>query len=212
MDDLEHLVKIYDKNKKLLGNGYLLNINSSTIKIKGDELPILNSSTVVYIEIYNELVGISPYLCEIGVATKNQLNAHIKNKEESIERRNSLKVRTDLSFYIDTLMRNDKDITEEVPNMKINILNLSIGGMLISSNYNLLINDKITFYFKYSKFQLILVNAKVIRIDKKTNNNNDDDEHEAVNYGCSFAKMARYNESVIMQYLYDRQLQLYRNR
>jgi len=210
MDDLELLVKIYDKNKKLLGNGHLLSINSSTIKIKGDDLPILNSRTIVYIEIYNELVGISPYLCEIGVATRNQLNAHIQNKEENVERRNSLKVRTDLSFYIETLTRNDKDITEEVPTMKINILNLSIGGMLISSNYDLLINDKITFHFKYSKFQLILVNAKVIRIDKKKNNDND--ELETVNYGCSFAKMARYNESVIMQYLYDRQLQLYRNR
>ena len=210
MDDLGLLVKIYDKNKKLLGNGHLLNINSSTIKIKGDDLPILNSRTVVYIEIYNELVGISPYVCEIGVATKNQLNAHIKNKEENVERRNSLKVRTDLSFYIETLVRNDKDITDEVPNMKVNILNLSIGGMLISSNYDLLFNDIITFHFKYSKFQLILLNAKVIRIDKKKNYDND--ELETVNYGCSFAKMARYNESVIMQYLYDRQLQLYRNR
>ncbi|MDW5300025.1 MAG: PilZ domain-containing protein [Sedimentibacter sp.] len=210
MDKLVNLVKIYDNNKNLLGIGQLLNINSATIKIKGDNLPIINSETEVYIEIYDELVGISPYLCKIGVAAKNQLNAHIINKEAIIERRNSLKVRTDLSFYIESLERNDEDITKEVPNMKINMLNLCIGGMLISSNYDLLIDDKITFYFKYAKFQMILIHAKVIRIDIKKDNDND--EIETVNYGCSFSKMARYNESVIIQYLYDRQLQLYRNR
>lgn len=210
MDNLGLLVKIYNTNKELLGSGHLLNITSAAIKIKGDDLPIINSGTEVYIEIYDELVGISPYFCEIGVASRNQLNVHIISKENIIERRNSLKVRTDLSFYIDQFFRNEEDITKEVPNMKINLLNLSIGGMLISSNYDLLINDEITFYFQYAKYQLILLNAKVIRIDEKQDPDND--EHTIVNYGCCFEKMARYNESVITQYLYDRQLQLYKNR
>ncbi len=210
MDNSGLLVKVYNLNKKLEGVGHLLSINSDTIKIKGDDLPEIKSGTKVYIEIYNELTGISPYICEIGVASRNQLNAHIKSRENIIERRNSLKVRTDLSFYIETLIRNGEDITKDVPSMKLNVLNLSVGGMLISSNYDLLINDEIKFHFQYAKYQLILINAKVIRIDKKQRHDNDD--LETVNYGCSFEKMARYNESVIMQYLYDRQLQLYRNR
>lgn len=210
MDNLGLLVKIYNTNRELLGSGHLLNITSDTIKIKGDDLPIINSRTEVYIEIYDELTGISPYCCEIGVASRNQLNVHIISKENIIERRHSLKVRTDLSFYIDQLFRNSEDITKEVPNMKINLLNLSIGGMLISSNYDLLLNDEITFYFQYAKFQLILLHAKIVRIDKKQDSDND--EISTVNYGCCFEKMARYNEAVITQYLYDRQLQLYRNR
>jgi c-di-GMP-binding flagellar brake protein YcgR len=210
MDNSGLLVKVYNSNKELEGIGHLLSINSDTIKIKGDDLPEIKSGTKVYIEIYNELKGISPYICEIGVASRSQLNAHIKSRENIIERRNSLKVRTDLSFYIENLTRNDEDITKDVPNMKINLLNLSVGGMLISSNYDLLINDEIKFHFQYAKYQLILINAKVIRIDKKQDSDNK--ELETVNYGCSFEKMARYNESVIMQYLYDRQLQLHKNR
>jgi c-di-GMP-binding flagellar brake protein YcgR len=210
MDNSGLLVKVYNSNKELEGIGHLLSISSDTIKIKGDDLPEIKSGTKVYIEIYSELKGISPYICEIGVASRSQLNAHIISRENIIERRNSLKVRTDLSFYIETLTRNDEDITKDVPNMKINLLNLSVGGMLISSNYDLLINDEIKFHFQYAKYQLILINAKVIRIDKKQDSDNK--ELETVNYGCSFEKMAGYNESVIMQYLYDRQLQLYKNR
>lgn len=210
MDNSGLLVKVYNSSRELEGTGHLLSITSDTIKIKGDDLPEIKSGTKVYIEIYNELRGISPYICEIGVASRNQLNAHIKSRENIIERRNSLKVRTDLSFYIETLTRDGEDITKDVPSMKINLLNLSVGGMLISSNYDLLINDEIKFYFQYAKYQLILINAKVIRIDKKHDMDNED--LEIVNYGCSFEKMAGYNESVIMQYLYDRQLQLYKNR
>ena len=210
MDNSRLLVKVYNINKEFLGSGHLLNITSVTIKIKGEDLPIISSGTEVYIEIYDELVGISPYFCKIGVASKNQLNAHIISKENIIERRKSLKVRTDLSFCIDKLFRNDEDITEKVPNMKISLLNLSIGGMLISSNYDLIINDTIIFYFQYAKYKLILLNAKIIRIDERQDKDND--ENTIVNYGCCFEKMDRYNESVITQYLYDRQLQLYRNR
>ncbi|MDD2496447.1 MAG: PilZ domain-containing protein, partial [Tissierellia bacterium] len=134
----------------------------------------------------------------------------IKRSGSIIERRKSLKVRTDLSFYIDSLWRNDKDITKDVPNMKINMLNLSIGGMLISSNYNLKISDIITFNFQYEKPQVVLLKAKIIRIDKIydeiTRN------LSILNYGCSFDKLSSFDEAVITKYLYDRQLQLYRNK
>lgn len=210
MDNPGLLVKVYDDKREELGIGQLLSINSETIRIKGSDLPVITSGTKVHVEIFNELVGISPYVCEIGVASRNQLNAHILSKQDVVERRNSLKVRTDLSFSAESLLRNGKDITTEFPNMKIHVLNLSIGGMLISSNYELFLHDELTFRFQYAKYQIILLHAKVIRIDKKHDPENED--LKIVNYGCAFEKMARYNESVITQYLFDRQLQLYKNR
>ncbi|MEL7649257.1 MAG: PilZ domain-containing protein [Sedimentibacter sp.] len=210
MDNPGLLVKVYDEKKEELGSGHLLSINSETIRIKGSDLPVITSGTKVHVEIFNELVGISPYVCEIGVASRNQLNAHILSKQDVVERRNSLKVRTDLSFNSESLLRNGKDITDEVPNMKIHVMNLSVGGMLISSNYELSLYDELTFRFQYAKYQVISLHAKVIRIDKKQDPENED--LKIVNYGCSFEKMTRYNESVITQYLFDRQLQLYKNR
>ena len=210
MDNTEKLIKIFDEKNNLLGSGHLLSVNNGMIKVKGDDLPILKSKMKIIIEIYNELSGILPHLCEVSVAARNQMNAIIIRKEPIIERRNSLKMRTDLSFYIDELFRNDEDITETVPNMKINMLNLSIGGMLISANYDLMINDIITFDFQYDNNQIIRIKAKIIRIDKLLDNTTK--AFSAFNYGCKFEKMASYDEAVIMKYLYDRQLQLYKRR
>ncbi|NLA12675.1 MAG: hypothetical protein GX867_00315, partial [Tissierellia bacterium] len=137
MIDTDKIVKIYDEDSKLIGKGQLLSLNEKIIKVKGTGLPILSRKTNVIIEIYSEFVGISRYCCQIDLASDNQLNAHIVKKKPDIERRNSLKVRTDLSYYVESLYRNDKDITKDFPNMKINLINLSIGGMLISSNYEL---------------------------------------------------------------------------
>lgn len=210
MEITEKTVKIFDVNKKLLGIGQLLSLNSGMIKVKGSNLPVLSSNTEIYIEIYNEFSGIMPYFCAVTIASPSQFNARIMRAEPVMERRSSLKVKTDLSFYVERLERNDEDITDDFPNMKINMLNLSIGGMLISSNYDLRINDIITFKFQYLKYQIVLIKAKVLRLDriydKKTN------ELTAINYGCIFKKMRGFDEAVITKYLYDRQLKLYKNR
>ncbi|HBD63861.1 MAG TPA: hypothetical protein DC038_05420 [Clostridiales bacterium] len=210
MNNIEKTAKIYTTDRQLIGSGQLLSMSGSSIKIKGSNLPILNTRTEIIVEIYNELSGISPYLCKVIVATRNQLNALVTRVEDIVERRGSLKVRTDISFHIDSLKRNDVDITNDVPNMKINILNLSIGGMLISSNYDLMLHDVLSFYFKYEKNQLVLIKATVIRLDKTYGD--DSKELLSTNYGCTFGKMASYDEAIIAKYLYERQLQLYKNR
>lgn len=203
-------VKIYDKDKTLLGIGQLLSQTSSTIKVKGFNLPEINSNSEIIIEIYNEFYGIMPYVCKVTVAASNQLNAQIVRAEPVIERRHSLKVKTDISFYVDMIERNNKNVTDDFPNMKINILNLSIGGMLISSNYDLMVNDIIYFEFQYQKYQVINIKAKIERIDKIYDSKTK--MILATNYGCIFKKLAEYDEAIITKYLYDRQLQLYKNR
>jgi c-di-GMP-binding flagellar brake protein YcgR len=146
----------------------------------------------------------------VRLASKNQLNALILKTEQVIERRSSLKVRSDLSFYINSFLRDDEDITKDVPGMKVDILNLSIGGMLISSNYNLMVNDILTFYFQYEKSRVILLMAKVIRIDKTYDVNTK--VLSMVSYGCKFEKVSPYDEAIISMYLYDRQRQIYKDK
>ncbi|NLK64326.1 MAG: PilZ domain-containing protein [Tissierellia bacterium] len=208
MIDTDKIVKIYDEGNKLIGKGQLLSLNSGVIKVKGSDLPILSSKTKVIIEIYSEFTGISRYYCQIRIASNNQLNAHVVKMYPVFERRKSLKVRTDLSYNIESLYRDDEDITKNFPNMKINLLNLSIGGMLISTNYKLCINDIITFKFQYESY--ILLKAKVIRIDKVYDNNTK--ELSYCNYGCMFEDMPSYSEEIITKYLYKRQLELYKDK
>lgn len=212
MEERTLLVKLFDLNKDYIGKGSLLSINSNTIIVKGNNLPILDSRLEILIEIYDELIGISPYLCKVTVGSKHQLNAEIIKKYPVIERRNALKVRTDLSFYVTQIHRNGDDITDDLPDIKINVLNLSIGGMLISSNIELMIGDIITYYFKYYKYKSIPLEAKIIRIDRLEGEDENVSKSNAKNYGCYFLSMSGSDEAVILQYLFDRQLQLYRNK
>jgi c-di-GMP-binding flagellar brake protein YcgR len=209
MINTDKIVKIYDEDNKLIGKGYLLNLDAEIIKVKGNGLPILSRKTNVIIDVYNEFTGISRYSCQIELASNNQLNAHIVKKYPDIERRNSLKVRTDLSYQVESLYRNDEDVTENFPNMKIRLINLSIGGMLVSSNYELYINDIITFNFRYEK-TAVLLKAKVIRIDKIY-----DDNQKILsfcNYGCIFEEMPPHIEKIITRYLYLRQLEMHKDK
>lgn len=205
----DKLVKIFDVNNKLIGKGHLLNLSNRIIKVKGADLPVLSSKINIIIEIYNNISGINRYYCQVKLASYNQLNAYIVKNDAAIERRKSLKVRTDLSFYIESLCRNDKDITRNFPNIKINLLNLSIGGMLITSNYELFVNDIITFSFQYEK-KVLLLKAKVIRIDKKYENNTKLSSFS--NYGCIFEDMPSYYEDIITKFLYKRQIMLYKDK
>lgn len=209
MIDTDNIVKIFDENDKQIGKGHLFSIDAETIKVIGTSLPALSKGASVFIEIYSDFTGISRYSYLIELASDKQLNAQIVKKYPDIERRSSLKVRTDLSFYIESLYRNNKDVTSEFPNMKITLINLSIGGMLIASNYELYINDVITFNFKY-KESAVLLKAKVIRIDKICDDN---PKHLSYcYYGCIFEKMPPGAENIITRYLYVRQLEIYKNK
>lgn len=207
MEDFDKYVKVYSENYNLLCGGLLLSMKNGIIMLKGNNLPIIETKTKVIIEVYGDLSGIAPYLCEISISSPNQLNAKIKRAEPIIERRNALKVRTDLFFEVNSLYRNDINI-DDLPKITINILNLSVGGMLISSSYDFMINDIFDFKFKHNDTTISLT-AKIIRIDKKYDKFTK--ELSGIYYGCSFEKMSNFSESVITKYLYDRQLQLYRN-
>ena len=42
MINTDKIVKIYDEDDKLIGKGYLLNLDAEIIKVKGNGLPILS--------------------------------------------------------------------------------------------------------------------------------------------------------------------------
>lgn len=209
MDERTLIIEILDMNKVSLGRGKLLSRNSSTIIIKGSKLPELDSGTDILVNIYDELKGILPFLCKVSVASNQQITANIVKGYPIVERRKALKVKTDLSFNIDNILRNNEEAVEDPSKIRINILNLSIGGMLISSNFNFKINDEFTFYFKYYKTESLHLSSKVIRIDEVADEDNPDNINS--NYGCNFQYISNKEEAVICQYLFDRQLQLYKH-
>lgn len=201
-------VKIYDMKKNFIGRGILTDMRGANLRIYADELSSPVFGRKIYVEMYDELKGICQYLCRVYSISENQLGASIIKREIIHERRKSLKVRTDLSFYIKSLLRNNEIIADKTHNIKINIYNLSIGGMLISSGTELMVNDILEFNFAPPGYETVPLIAEIIRIDKAANPLTGN--IKSVRYGCSFKKISLHDETAITKYLYDRQLQLHK--
>lgn len=197
------LVKIFDEEKNYLGKGTLNKITGNTIVVKGNHLPTIPSKTIIFINIYNELTGISVYECSVNIAADMQLTVNIVKQHRTIERRKALKIRTDFDVELRLIMRENKIVQTTEP-VKIKILNLSIGGLLFTSSTEFSIGDTIVFSFDYYKDNPIILDAKIVRIDPSS------DEFNYNNYGCVFNDMSRSDENIICKYLYERQLQVYK--
>ena len=197
------LVKIYDEEKNYLGKGVLNKISGNTIIVKGQHLPTIPSKTTIFINVFNELTGISVYECTVGIAADMQLSAYVVKQHKTIERRRALKIRTDYDVELRLIMRENKIIQTTEP-VKIKILNLSIGGMLFTSNREFTIGDIVVFTFDHYKDNPIILDARIVRIDSPS------EESVNNNYGCVFNELSRNDENIICKYLYERQLQVYK--
>lgn len=199
------LVKIFDSDKNYLGKGTLAKLTLSNIIVKGNNLPCIPSKSTIFLNIYNELKGISVYECTVGIAADMQLSATIVKQLQTIERRRTLKIRTNYTTTLRLIIRENKMIETKNP-LQIKILNLSIGGMLFTSDTEFFIGDTIVFTFDYYKDTPIVIDAKIIRIDPPQ------DKMSYNCYGCKFNDVTRSDEKVIFKYLYERQLQLYKKK
>lgn len=197
------LAKIYDIDKKFLGKGSVDRISPNFIRIKGHHLPSLKSHTDIYINIFDELRGISVYRCEVSLAADMQLSARIIRKEKQIERRKSLKIRTNIKTNAQMVLRNSRAVESDFP-IELTILNLSIGGMLFTSKTTFYKDDTVLFVFDYMKKHPFTIEAQVIRIDKAIN------EYEYDNYGCQFKGLNPFEEKIVMKYLYEQQLRTHK--
>lgn len=194
------LVKIFDSTKKLLGKGHLDTYTDQKLTIKGNNLPELSKDSIIYINIFDQIRGITALECKVILGAKMQLTAKLINRISVVERRKSLKISTNLYYPVGLIIRNNKTIESDNP-IFINIKNLSIGGMLIESNFNYEKNDNILFTFNYYIDSPINLKAEIIRIGNQNNN-------YSLNYGCIFKNITQGDENVICKYLYERQIQL----
>lgn len=198
------LVKIFDSNKKLLGKGHLNSYQGQKLIIKGNYLPELSKDSIIYVNIFDQIRGITALECKVIIGARMQLTAKILHKISVVERRKSLKISTNLRYPVGLIIRNNKSIESDNP-IFIRIKNLSIGGMLIESNFDFEINDNILFTFNFYHESPINLKAEVIRIDKHPNG-------YSLNYGCIFKNITQGDENVICKYLYERQIQLLKNK
>lgn len=200
MKDKFLLVKIYDINKHFLAKGSIERITPVNMRIKGNNLPLIKSKTEIYVNVFDQIRGISIYRCIVKLAAEMQLSVDIIEKEKQLERRNSLKIRTSIHTNALITIRDSRAIENEKP-VEFEILNLSIGGMLFTSKVEFMKNDIILFIFDYMKTHPFTIEAVVVRIDKAVN------PYDYDNYGCKFKDLGPFEEKIVTKYLYEKQLQ-----
>jgi PilZ domain. len=158
------LVKIHDVNNNYLGKGYLEKIEDKTMYIKGANLPKLAIGTNITINVFNELEGVTIYECKVQLGAQMQLTANILKENPTVERRASLKVKTDITLIPSFIRRGDQLLTPS-STVKIKVINLSVGGLGFTSTTEFLVGDVLTIVFNYYRDLPVTLTAKIIRQD-----------------------------------------------
>lgn len=181
------------------------NDSSQLIIVKGKNLPELDANTLIYIIAYLVNGDRVKYLTKVKISTDKQLNAFITDDNSQImqERRRFFKIKTNENGFIILIVR-DGEALKNNESIKINILDINIGGIFISSNFEFQIGDN--FKFRTDLYdERLEAEAEVLRIQKTS-------DGTVLGYGCKFSSSNSSQEELITRYIYKLQLEERRRR
>lgn len=196
----DYTVSFLDNYGNIMHRGTLLSRNNNLLLIKGTDLPILPKGKQVRLTLQHPMQGVKHIDGQVEIATDIQINVLIKNETAFVERRMSLKVPTDIRFSISNMKHRDEEIEFDKP-MNISVLNLSLGGMLISPDrdYEFSLGDSGYFEFNPYPQYLLSIEFEIVRVDNIG---------DFSVYGCRFFGMMPGEEDILCKYIYDRQLEM----
>lgn len=205
MNDKHLLAKVFDVNEIYLGCGTLSSLDDNILTIKGENLPLIPINQTVLIYIYDEFLGVKIHECKINIASEKQINATVIKQFPFIDRRLSLKVRTDIVALLSTVIRENSKIVCHRNKFHIHINNLSIKGMRIDTDHEFKIDDILTTSFGINNTYLFSIQSRIVRCDGR-------DNYNKLNYGCVFYPLPLETENIICRYLFERQLALFKEK
>ena len=198
----DYTISFLDNYGNIMHRGTLLSRNNNLLLVKGTNLPILPKGKQIKLTLQHPRQGVKHIEGQVEIATDIQINISIKTETPFIERRMSLKVPTDIRFSINNMRHRDEEIVFEKP-MNISVLNLSLGGMLISPDrdYDFTLGDSGYFTFDPYPQCSLSIEFEIVRVDNIG---------DFIVYGCRFFEMLPIEEDVLCKYIYDRQLEIHK--
>lgn len=192
-------VEICDKSNNLITSGRSVSLREDTLFIKNISTKGLYIGKPVSITVYVEK-GIIIYQCRVSFLVEDsQANFVVNNNSGLIERRQNVKVPTEVSIYLNhKITANDEQILFFDP-VHIIIKNISVSGMLFASNIPFDLGDSSTFMFNLG-MEPVRIQFKIVRTEEK-----DDGTFQ---YGCQFEPLAVGEESDLVGYIFQQQIAL----
>jgi hypothetical protein len=112
------------------------------------------------------------------------------------ERRRFYKLQTDIAAKVTLITRKEENITPDAP-VPARIKNINIGGVLLSTGFELEARDIILLRFELLSKQLELM-TDVIRVQKR--------DGKIEGYGCCFNGLRNWQEEILARYIHTAQL------
>lgn len=197
-------VIIYDRNGKLLLTTKSVFFPRDFFGIKGKELVMLKGSDFPlitkdeYIDVVFEYLNGTriKYTTTVDLCTEYQINFHVGEGIALQERRRYFKVCVQFSGTSPFYIRDEEMCTFDTP-MKVDFVNLNIGGAYLRSSFEFQPEDQVMLNFLDGEMELL---AEILRAQK----NQDTDVVDG--YGCRFLNVTSQQEERLARFILECQL------
>ena len=167
------------------------------VVLKGDcKIPANKGDKVEAIFYYRNGNRIK-YETTLDLATDFQVNIHL-GKDYTLleERRRFFKTCTNITGKV-LMYTRDEETSEFNPELNVNILNINIGGIFMSADFEFKPGDKFLLSFLDGKVKPM---AQVLRLQPVG-------DTEKVGFGCKFETLTASEEETVSRFIFDCQLQ-----
>lgn len=205
---------IYDLEQHFLCDAVVSNAEKNTVTLLYDNPTADLLRSEVYVTFYERTLGMITYFCTLS-NYKEYLEAPnlrvsttqctLEREISVIQRRNDIKIHVTLDTTI--TFKNEEDV---ILNAAIVIRDISAGGIFFTCRYQFKPGQEFSFAFSQSVPPFIL-KARILRLQRPHDYNPKlSDEQDVHGYGCKFIDLSPYNESIIRNFVYRKDLQLQR--
>lgn len=215
MSNIYRKATIYNLNKVMICDAEVLGKRDNVITIMLKENISSKMHSDLYVTLYDDVYGLLTYKSKIieykkivsaSFSIQYKVRCELIDLVEILQRRNNVKVKTNISTTI-TLV-DDED--EEIINLKTQrpfdyaafIKDISASGVFVTTEEELAISQRFVFIFSESPKPIRII-SEIIRIQKLSKG--------GYGYGCKFLNMSDSMESVVRRFVFKVQLSESRN-
>lgn len=196
--------EIFDMSGRLVVSTKTLEFPKDFFSLKGLDFVVFKSNEIMEIPKGEKVEAVFyyrngtriKYTTKIDLATDFQVNVHLGSEYVVLEeRRRYFKTEANIPGFIKVIFRGDEVICPPSP-VEVNIVNINLGGVFISSPTDLHNEDKILLSFLDGALE---VTAEILRVQCN-------DDGVVAGYGCQFDKLTQSEEEKLSRFIFDCQL------
>jgi len=197
----ENRILLMNSDEKLISNGTVVRLDSSSIEMILEKADNVITGQAVIIERYDNIDGVFKYKGVVSYVLGDRISCTNLELISNIQRRQNVKIKVEFDYEIKQFMVGDKLSPEPKSPILIHIRDISAGGMFFVSNELMGVNQKFLYTFDKGKAKIDLI-AEIIRLQSC--------REYKMGYGCKFLNVGRKEENILNSYIFTEQINQFR--